>query len=142
MIRYYSQATGCTYPSGIHNSIPSDADEMSEERFLSVICNPTPGQIRVHDEHGLPYLVDAPQTEPDLAGDERHWRDGELSSLIWIRDRHRDQLEIGAQATISAEYFTELLLYIQALRDWPQSSEFPDRNFRPVAPEWIAELSM
>lgn len=70
---------------------------------------------------------------------ERAWRDTELASLIWLRDRHRDQLEIGGETTLTAEQFNELLVYMQALRDWPQSTDFPDSQHRPTAPDWIAE---
>ncbi len=70
---------------------------------------------------------------------ERSWRDGELASLMWLRERHRDQLEIGRETTLSAEQFTELLEYMQDLRDWPQSPDFPDIEQRPVPPVWIAD---
>ncbi|WP_460418795.1 phage tail assembly chaperone [Pseudomonas sp. microsymbiont 2] len=70
---------------------------------------------------------------------ERNWRDGELASLVWLRDRHRDQLEIGAPATLTPEQFMALLEYMQSLRDWPQAEAFPDSAQRPVAPPWIAE---
>lgn len=69
---------------------------------------------------------------------ERSWRDGELASLMWLRERHRDQLEIAVDTTLSGEQFTELLHYMQDLRDWPQSPGFPDSEHRPVAPAWIA----
>jgi hypothetical protein len=70
---------------------------------------------------------------------ERAWRDAELASLIWLRDRHRDQLDMGSVTTLTAEQFSDLLLYMQALRDWPQSPSFPDVSLRPAAPPWIAE---
>ncbi|AZL67953.1 phage tail assembly chaperone [Pseudomonas oryziphila] len=70
---------------------------------------------------------------------ERAWRDAELAELIWLRDRHRDQLEIGAVTALTAEQFGELLVYMQQLRDWPQTPEFPDASVRPVVPPWIAE---
>lgn len=79
-----------------------------------------------------------PVIEPDFPGQERHWRNSELISVTWLRDRHRDQLELGIGPALSAEWFAELLTYTQALRDWPQSPGFPDRQFRPVAPDWIA----
>lgn len=139
MKRYYSQTTGCTYLLGLHTSMPADAVEISEALFLSAICNPEPGTILAHDEQGLPYLVDAPEPVQDLAAQERVWRDDELSSVMWLRERHRDQLEISESATLTAEQFTELLVYMQALRDWPQSLNFPDSQHRPTAPVWIAE---
>lgn len=70
---------------------------------------------------------------------ERSWRDGELASLMWLRERHRDQLEISVDTTLTGEQFTELLHYMQDLRDWPQSPDFPALDHRPVAPAWIAD---
>lgn len=86
--------------------------------------------------------ADDPELQPgaeDQDAIERAWRDTELASLVWLRDRHRDQLEIEATTTLSGEQFTELLVYMQALRDWPQSQAFPDVGQRPTAPAWIAE---
>ncbi|WJM94976.1 phage tail assembly chaperone [Pseudomonas defluvii] len=74
-----------------------------------------------------------------MAAAERDWRDSQLSSVMWLRERHRDQQDIGAGTTLTAEQFKELLVYMQALRDWPQSEQFPVIEHRPVAPPWIAE---
>lgn len=93
-------------------------------------------------EEWLPH--DAPELLPATAGiaaAERAWRDTELSGLVWLRDRHRDQLEIGVTTTLTPEQFSELLVFMQALRDWPQSEAFPDSEQRPVAPPWIADQS-
>ncbi|WP_447890052.1 phage tail assembly chaperone [Pseudomonas hormoni] len=139
MKRLYSQSTQTTYLLGIHTEIPSDTVEMSEALFLSVIGNPAPGKVRAHDERGLPYLVDASDLTPDLVPQERAWRDVELSAVMWLRERHRDQLEIAGPTTLSSDQFDGLLMYMQALRDWPQSADFPDSQYRPVAPLWIAE---
>lgn len=87
----------------------------------------------------LPEAVLLPPADEDLSVQERAWRDGELAGLVWLRDRHRDQLEIQVPTTLSGEQFTELLVYMQDLRDWPQSTDFPDSEHRPVAPDWIAE---
>lgn len=137
MKRFYSRETGCTYLESIHTVIPADAVFISEERYVAVIANPPLGKVRGHDIDGLPILIDPPA--PDLADQERWWRDNELSSVIWLRDRHRDQLDIGSATTLSSDQFAELLLYMQALRDWPQSAGFPDSQHRPIAPDWIAE---
>jgi hypothetical protein len=139
MKRFYSPSTQTTYLYGFHASIPEDAVEISEMLYQSVIGNPAIGKIRAHDEHGLPYLVDAPLPVADFAVRERVWRDTELSSVKWLRERHRDQLEIEATTSIDREQFTELLVYMQSLRDWPQSSDFPQTEHRPVAPSWIAQ---
>ncbi|WP_265532015.1 phage tail assembly chaperone [Pseudomonas saponiphila] len=138
-MRYYSKSTGSTYIAGLHGSMPADAVEISEDLYFSVIGNPARGKIRAHDEQGLPYLVDAPEVVPDPAALEREWRDDELSSVIWLRERHRDQLEIGAATTLTSDQVNELLVYLQALRDWPQSLSFPQAEHRPVPPAWITE---
>lgn len=139
MKRFYSQSTQTTYLKGLHALIPDDAVEISDALYLSVIGNPAPGKIRVHDEKGLPYLVDAPSVIPELAASERTWRDIELTSVMWLRERHRDQLEIGTASTLTGDQFNQLLVYMQFLRDWPQSPDFPQAEHRPVAPSWIAE---
>ena len=138
-MRYYSKSTGSTYIAGLHGSMPADAVEISEDLYLSVIGNPASGKARAHDDRGLPYLIDAPVQLPDLQAQEREWRDSELITATGMRDRHRDQLEIEVETTLPAEQFKELLLYMQALRDWPQSPDFPVLEQRPAAPPWIAE---
>lgn len=123
----------------MHSVLPADVVEVSEDLYLSVIGNPEPGKIRVHDDSGLPYLVDAPEPSIDLPSQERSWRDAQLSAVMWLRERHRDQVENGVVATLNNDEFKELISYIQLLRDWPQSPNFPDSQYRPVAPLWITE---
>lgn len=138
MKRFYSQSTGCTYIIGVHSVMPPDAVEINGERYDAVIANPELGKIRVHDETGLPYLIDPPVLLPDPAVAEREWRDAKLSSVIWLRERHRDQLEVNAVPTLTTEQFAELLAYMQTLRDWPQSPGFPDSEKRPSEPSWLS----
>ncbi|SEC24461.1 Phage tail assembly chaperone protein [Pseudomonas saponiphila] len=140
MKRFYSQTTQTSYLQGLHAVLPDDAVEIPDALYLAVIGNPPSGKIRVHDEHGLPHLVDAPMVVPDLMGQEREWRDAELSAVVWLRERHRDQLEIEAPTTLKEEQFKELLVYMQALREWPQSPDFPVPSFRPRPPAWMVDL--
>lgn len=139
--RYYSKATGCTYLTSLHGAnMPADAIPIDEGRYLSVIGNPDPGKIRSHDAQGLPILIDPlPPSAEALSARERLWRDEEIESVKWLRERHRDQLDLAEQTTLTPEQFNELLAYIQALRDWPQSPDFPESQYRPNAPAWIAE---
>lgn len=90
----------------------------------------------------LEWVADGGQTLPkftveEAANEERRWRDLELLDLAWLRDRHRDQVEMGADTALTTEQYTELLSYMQQLRDWPQSDSFPDTSKRPVPPAWI-----
>lgn len=135
--RLYSPGTGCTYIPNISTDIPVDAVPISEERFLEVLAVTVAGKVLGHDSDGLPVLIDAPEQVLDLATQERQWRDRVLAEMIWRRDRHRDQLEIGAETTLNAEQSNQLLVYLQALRDWPQSSAFPDHTARPVRPDFL-----
>jgi len=44
--------------------MPPDAIPISEERYQSVIANPSPGKVRSHDAEGLPILIDPPPYVP------------------------------------------------------------------------------
>lgn len=70
---------------------------------------------------------------------ERAWRDIALERVKWLRERHRDEEDLKRLTTLAPEQFTELLGYMQDLRDWPQSDFFPDIEQRPQLPAWIAE---
>ncbi|WP_448196692.1 phage tail assembly chaperone [Pseudomonas putida] len=137
-MRFYSQTTGCCYLEGLHAVMPADAVEIPDERYDAVIGNPEPGKVRSHDASGLPILIDPPALATDeVKAQERAWRDGELAARQWLRDRHRDEQDLGRPTTLSNEQFTELLAYLQALRDWPQSEAFPYSQQRPQPPGWI-----
>ncbi|SDE71043.1 phage tail assembly chaperone [Pseudomonas extremaustralis] len=68
---------------------------------------------------------------------ERSWRDAVIESVKWVRERHRDEIDIGGKTTITGDMFSELLTFIQELRDWPKSSEFPLEAGRPKPPAWL-----
>ncbi|WP_214508933.1 phage tail assembly chaperone [Pseudomonas brassicacearum] len=77
--------------------------------------------------------------EDDQASAERAWRDAKLTASEWLVTRHRDEQDLGKETTLSASQFSELLIYRQALRDWPQTETFPEVEFRPISPAWIDE---
>lgn len=135
MERFYSQSTGSTYLTGIHTEMPDDAKPITEKRFIAVIGHPIAGKVRSHDAHGLPILIDPP--EPPADEQERAWRNAELARINWLRERHRDEQDMDSGTTLSDKQFRELLVYRQALRDWPQAEGFPLPENRPVTPPWI-----
>lgn len=51
--------------------------------------------------------------------------------------RHRDQVEVGGETTLTAEQFLELLAYRQALRDWPDAAA-SDQEQPPAAPAFLS----
>lgn len=147
MMVYFSQSTKSFIPEawkldGTYTEAawPLDAVLLSEEEQSTYWKQSPPDGKHLGSDNGRPAWVDLPLPSlEDLSGVERSWRDAELLGVKWLRERHRDQLEIAVDTTISAEQFTELLVYMQALRDWPQSPNFPDIEQRPLAPDWIAE---
>lgn len=82
-------------------------------------------------------LNEQAQADSDAAA-ERAWRDAEIQRVTPLRDRHRDEAEQGIETTLSASEYAALLVYIQALRDWPASPDFPDVAGRPEIPTGIA----
>jgi hypothetical protein len=127
--------TDGTYTEGTwpENAVLLDGEQ--EDRFWK---REPPAGKQLGAANGLPAWVDpSPLTPVELAVAERLWRDREIEQIKWLRERHRDQQEIGGETTINAEQFGELLVYMQALRDWPQSPDFPVSAHRPVAPAWV-----
>lgn len=73
---------------------------------------------------------------------ERQWRMAELTATDWLVTRHRDELDVGAQPTLSNKQFSKLQAWRQALRNWPASSDTPDNPSRPELPKWLARLPL
>lgn len=91
------------------------------------------------DAAGKPVLKSSiPATPDELKAIERAWRDGAISATEWLSTRHREEVDGGRVTTLTPEQYVELLDYRQDLRDWPESSDFPDSEHRPVEPAWIA----
>lgn len=118
-----------------------DAEELPpfHVSLIWVTCEPEVkvGWLMIDDSLMPPSLPVVSQVEQQADG--RAWRDNAIESVKWLRERQRDELDLALEPTLSTEQFKELLLYMQALRDWPQSPDFPDIELRPIAPSWIAE---
>lgn len=77
-------------------------------------------------------------TTDELETAARTWRDGEITASQWLVERHRDQTDAGTATTLTADQYKALLVYRQALRDWPTVTDFPADSTKPVAPDWLA----
>ena len=71
-------------------------------------------------------------------------RNTDLNNVLWIRDRHRDQVEIGGNKDLTPEQFSDFLVYIQELRDWPATftkyvTDKTIESRRPEKPSYIIE---
>lgn len=112
--------------------------EISEEAHAELFGERSLGKIIGRAKNGQPELQGYPgPTAEQLASAERAWRDAEIESVKWLRERHRDEVDSARSTTLTVEQSGELLDYVQALRDWPQSPKFPAQEFRPGKPEWI-----
>lgn len=144
MTAFYSPSEKGFFDTSFHSKtqIPTDAIAITEAQRKEFVAAMSQGQLVHVASAGVLELVAAPVDPAAPARAERTWRDGILASMVWLRDRHRDQLEIGSPTSLTTEQFAELLVFMQALRDWPQSSSFPDTDQRPTTPEWILELAL
>lgn len=66
-----------------------------------------------------------PPTIEELFDKLRSVRDGCISAILWMRERHADELELGKETTLTPEQYTALLTYIQTLRDLPAQPGAP-----------------
>lgn len=137
---YFNSDAATFYDTDVHGEgIPAGSIEVTSDQrrdLIAAIANGHP----VACVAGVITIGEVPAPSPDsLAEDERTWRDAEMQSNEWLVARHRDEQDMQLATTLTAEQFAELLVYRQALRDWPQSEAFPDSAQRPVAPPWIAE---
>lgn len=115
------------------------AVEITDEEYAALFAAPFTTKRIGADQAGRPVLVDLPPPSPEqLGAAERVWRDGELSRLFALRDRHRDEVDLGIATSLAAAQFADLLGYIQQLRDWPQAAAFPDPGARPEPPTWVS----
>ena len=69
--------------------------------------------------------------EPTLAEQVRAERDAKIKAVRWRIERHKDELELGIPPT---EPLEPLLQYVQALRDVPAQTGFPENVEWPVEP--------
>ena len=84
-----------------------------------------------HPEALVPAPVSPPPTSAQLAAQARSIRDAAFESVRWRLERNTEEQELSKVPTDNR---MTLLLYRQALRDWPESPGFPDLSTMPVAP--------
>lgn len=114
--------------------------ELSASQYEQLVNAPSLGKV-LAVKNGKPVLVDPPAPSADrLAETERTWRDYVLVETDPLIARHRDELELDATSTtLSPTQYRELLVYREALREWPESSSFPKSDARPGEPVWLSQ---
>lgn len=99
------------------------------------------GSILVPGKKGRPSTAPAPgPTVEELKARERAIRDRALLLTDPMIARHRDELEAERSTTLTAEQYKQLQSYRHELRGWPESVHFPEHEYRPEQPAWLAEL--
>lgn len=76
-----------------------------------------------------PYTPDPAAELAAAMAAERVWRDLQLAATDYLTMPDYPLTETAR---------AELIAYRQALRDWPQSDDFPDQSNRPQPPAWLA----
>lgn len=141
-IIYFSPSTCGAYEPVVHGGdMPEDVVEVVESVWLGLLAEleRKPKKMSSRPD-GQPVLIDPPPLDADeLAAGERAWRDAQLALTDPLVSRHRDEVEEGGETTLTAEQYTELQAYRRQLRDWPQGSQFPLAQHRPIAPLWLTE---
>jgi len=136
---FYRAIENGFYDPVIHDVIPADAVEIPDSLYFELLKGQEGGKRIEPDRQGNPRLVDPPPLDAQtLASIERAWRDAQLALTDSLVSRHRDEIEEGGATSITAEQYAELQGYRRQLRDWPQGSQFPLAEHRPLTPSWLA----
>lgn len=61
-----------------------------------------------------------------------------IEQVRWLRERHADEVTLNLTPTLSEQEYTDLLTYIQALRDLSEDFETPDEVNWPEKPLFLA----
>lgn len=119
-------------------NVPEGSLPITREKHSEILQGMSAGLTIRSGPDGQPVLIDIPKN-PEM--EERAWRDARISSIEWLVNRHRDELDMQLSTTLTPEQFSDLLVYRQGLRDWPQSELFPGIERRPQPPIWLADLT-
>jgi hypothetical protein len=141
-IVFFSPSMCGAYRPEIHGgNMPADVVEVSESVWQSLLNElSTSPKMMSSRPDGQPVLIDPPPLDADgLATAERAWRDLQLALTDPLVSRHRDEIEEGGATSLTADQYAELQAYRRQLRDWPQGSQFPLAEHRPIAPPWLIE---
>lgn len=124
------------------DAIPDDVVEITPEQYRQIVDGVAAGgAVEMADTGHLQVVLPKPvviNEETLRIQQERAWRNAEIERVKWLRERHRDELDQQLATSLDGDQFGQLLVYVQQLRDWPQSQVFPDPEHRPLVPDWIS----
>lgn len=85
----------------------------------------SPANTAVNADGSITFTPPKPPSADELFSRLRSERDSRITDLLWMRERHADELELGKETSLTQEQHTALLTYIQALRDLPTQPGAP-----------------
>jgi hypothetical protein len=127
---YYSKSTSGFYDTDFHKNykIPHDAVQITKEQYDLLMEGQAKG-YSIQSVDSLPTLVQLPITPENSAEQERLWRNSELTRADIELYKVQDS-DPNAVGTVS-----QWREYRRALRNWPTSELFANKEFRPVSPD-------
>jgi len=128
-IIYYSPSTRGFYQSDFHSNLPPDVIEISKTAKQTLLSGTSSGKIISVAPNGDLVLADPLPIDDELYEGERFWRNGELTRSDIHLNKVQDS-DPKAKGSVS-----DWRNYRKALRAWPESSDFPNKEFRPKAPD-------
>ena len=101
-------------------------EQVEDHKGKSGYVNGQPHEIKEYGPLPDGWSITPPApTNEELFDRLRSFRDARINSVLWMRERHADELALGKETTLTPEQYTELLTYIQALRDLPAQPGAP-----------------
>ena len=107
------------FPCLVHDSVEEDTERTIYD------------YIQVNGEFVLTSSAEAIEQKK---AEVRAERDRRIDAIRWRIERYHTQAAAGLETTDTAEQYKEILLYVQALRDVPAQSGFPDAIEWPEEP--------
>ena len=108
--------------NGWHALTPEQVESAGMVGYEQLV---SPLNTTINDEGTITFTPPEPPSNVELFSHLRSERDVRLSAVLWMRERHSDELELGTEPTLTPEQYTALLTYIQALRDIPAQPGAP-----------------
>ena len=121
-MRFYSKKENGFYDNTIHETLPDDAVEITDNEYVELLDGQASGKIIIADDYNNPILIDRPAPSNDeLATQARYQRNKLLSECDWTQlpDNKADKA---------------WKVYRQALRDITSQEGFPSNIDWPVSP--------
>jgi hypothetical protein len=103
--------------------------EIEDKRYIELMSGQQAGKVITHNEFGFPILEDRIIHMEEVVSSERIWRDSELfrADLELYKVQDSDPKSTGS--------VTDWRNYRKLLRVWPENKDFPNKEFRPKAPD-------